>query len=255
MPAITTDGLRKTYGDTAALDGLSFSVEGGELYGLLGPNGAGKTTAIEVLTGQTAPDEGTASVLGKDPVRAPTAVREAAGILPETESPPSFLTPREYLDFVGAVRKQADGRVDEKIATWASDLGYEGKLDTLATDLSRGEQQKVMITAAFLHEPDVVFIDEPLVNLDPLIQEQMKRLLTGYGDQGNAILFSTHNVDVASEICSRVGILYGGDLVAEVAPDELDEDESLLDVFVDRVDAAALEDEDLSGDWEEVDLA
>lgn len=241
MSAIRTEGLVKTFGETTALDGLSLDIEAGQLYGLLGPNGSGKTTAIEVLTGQTAPDEGTASVLDRDPVEAPTSVREVVGILPETESPPSFLTPREYLDFVGAVRHAGDAGVDRKLARWADDLGFTSKLDTLATDLSRGEQQKVMIAAAFMHEPDVVFIDEPLVNLDPLVQERIKDLLTGYGQQEKTIFLSTHNVEVASEICSEVGILYEGDLLAEVRPDELADDETLLDVFVDRVEGASVD--------------
>lgn len=238
MGTIQTEGLRKTYGETTALDGLSLEVEAGQLYGLLGPNGSGKTTAIEVLTGQAAPDAGTAEVLGRDPVEDPKGVREVVGILPETESPPSFLTPREYLDFVGAVRRRADADVDERLASWADDLGFRSKLDTLSTDLSRGEQQKVMIAAAFMHEPDAVFIDEPLVNLDPLVQERIKRLLTDHGDRDRTIFLSTHNVDVASEICTQVGILHEGSLVAEVRPDELDDDETLLDVFVDRVETA-----------------
>jgi ABC-2 type transport system ATP-binding protein len=236
MAAIQTADLRKTYGDVAALDGLSVSVEEGELYGLLGPNGAGKTTTMEVLTGQTVPDEGTASVLGVDPVEDPIGVRERVGILPEKESPPSFLTPREYFDFVGAVRDIPDDALDDRVETWASRLAFAEKLDTLATDLSRGQQQKVMLAGAFLHEPAAVFIDEPLANLDPIVQEQVKAFLADYREGGNTVLLSTHNIDVAEDICTRVGVVYGGSLVAEVSPADLGPEESLLDLFVDRVD-------------------
>ncbi|MFB6153987.1 MAG: ABC transporter ATP-binding protein, partial [Halodesulfurarchaeum sp.] len=180
MPAIRMEDLVKTFGDVEALSGLTLSVSSGELFGLLGPNGAGKTTTIGVLTGQSTPDSGSASVLYIDPVANPVAVRERVGILPEKESPPSFLTPREYFQFVGAVRDLTEDQIDAATAEWARRLGFQETLDTLSSDLSRGQKQKVMIAAAFLHEPDAVFIDEPLANLDPLIQERVKRFLAEY---------------------------------------------------------------------------
>jgi ABC-2 type transport system ATP-binding protein len=236
MAAIQIDGLRKHYGEMTALDGLSLTVAAGELYGLLGPNGAGKTTTMEVLTGQLVPDEGDATVLGIDPVENPIDVRERVGILPEQESPPSFLTPREYFEFVGTVRELPDNEVDDRIETWANRLGFAEKLDTLSTDLSRGQQQKVMIAGTFIHEPSLVFIDEPLANLDPIVQERVKRFLRAYQEAGNTVLISTHNVDVAAELCSRVGIVSAGQTVADVRPAELDDGERLLDVFVNRTD-------------------
>ncbi|WP_226010837.1 ABC transporter ATP-binding protein [Halomicrobium salinisoli] len=237
MPAIHIEGLEKAYGDVRAVDGLSLEIDEGELFGLLGPNGAGKTTTMEVLTGQLVPDGGRVSVLGVDPVERPTAVRERVGILPEKESPPSFLTPREYFAFVGAVRGLDEERIDERTATWAERLGFAEQLDTLSSDLSRGQQQKAMIAAAFLHEPEVVFIDEPLANLDPIVQERVKRFLGEYRAAGNTLVLTTHDVDVAAELCSRVGVVYGGELVADVRPSELPDGETLLDVFLDRVDA------------------
>jgi ABC-2 type transport system ATP-binding protein len=237
MTAIQTDALEKSYGDVSALTGLSLTIEEGELYGLLGPNGAGKTTTMELLTGQSVPDGGRATVLGLDPAEDPIGVRERVGILPEKESPPSFMTPREYFDFVGAIRGIPEDRVDERIEAWADRLGFAEKLDTMSTDLSRGQQQKVMIASAFLHDPAVVFIDEPLANLDPIVQERVKRFLVEYRDAGNTVLISTHNVDVAADLCSRVGIVYAGSLVADIRPSDLDSDETLLDVFLDRVEA------------------
>jgi ABC-2 type transport system ATP-binding protein len=237
VPAIQIDSLRKSYGDVTAVDDLSLDVDEGELFGLLGPNGAGKTTTIEVLTGQLVPDSGRLRVLGADPVDRPTAVRERVGILPEQESPPSFLTPREYFQFVGSIRALPDDDVDDRIATWASRLSFAGKLDTLASDLSRGQQQKVMIAGAFIHEPGLVFIDEPLANLDPIIQERVKAFIREYRDAGNTVVITTHDVDVAAELCSRVAILNEGELVADVRPSALEPAETLLDVFLDRVGA------------------
>jgi len=237
VTAIEIESLRKSYGDVTAIADLSLSIDDGEFFGLLGPNGAGKTTTMEILTGQLSPDGGQAAVLGVDPATQPTAVRERAGILPEKESPPSFMTPREYFDFVGAIREMPEETVTERTGVWAERLGLTAKLDTLSSDLSRGQQQKVMIAGAFFHEPDVVFIDEPLANLDPIVQERVKRFLRSYRDAGNTIVVTTHDVDVAAELCSRVGIMYGGDLVADVRPAELDTDVTLLDVFLDNVDA------------------
>jgi len=235
MAAIDTAGLAKRYGDVRALDGLDLTVASGELYGLLGPNGAGKTTTIEILTGQLAPDEGRVEVLGLDPTAEPVAVREQVGILPEQESPPSFMTPREYFDFVGTVRAIDAETLDERVAGWADRLSYAGKLDTLSTDLSRGQQQKVMLTQAFLHEPSLVVIDEPLANLDPIVQERVKRFLVAYREAGNTVLVSTHNVDVAETVCSKVGVVSEGRLVTERRPVELSAGESLLDVFLAEV--------------------
>ncbi|WP_135822704.1 ABC transporter ATP-binding protein [Halostella litorea] len=237
MTAIRTEGLRKSYGDLTALAGLTLSVDDGELFGLLGPNGAGKSTTIGVLTGQLRPDAGEVSVLGTDPTTDPVETRRRVGILPERESPPSFLTPREYFEFVGAVRGIDDDDRERRVAEWADRLSFTEKLDTLSTDLSRGQQQKAMIAGAFLHEPDLVFIDEPLANLDPIVQERTKRFFESYAADGNTLFFSTHHVEVAEEICTRVGIVGDGELLAERDPRELGDDESLLDTFLDNVDA------------------
>jgi ABC-2 type transport system ATP-binding protein len=235
MPAITTDGLTRRFGDVTALSDLDLTVADGELFGLLGPNGSGKTTTIEILTGQLQPSEGSATVLGHDPVADPLAVRRAVGILPEREDPPSFLTAREYLEFVCEVRGLDDpaDRIDE----WAERLSFEHKLDTLATDLSEGERQRVMLAQAFVHEPELVFIDEPLVNLDPILQEEVKDHLQAYCEAGNTLFLSTHFVEVAAELCTSVGVIQEGELLATRDPRDLAEGESLLSYFIETVGA------------------
>lgn len=228
MPAVEISGLTKQYGDVRAVDGLDLSVDSGELYGLLGPNGSGKTTTIEILTGQRKPTSGSVAVLGTDPVEEPLDVRKAVGILPEREDPPSFLTPREYLQFVGDVRDIPD--IDDRIAEWSGKLEFRGILDSLSTDLSEGERQRVMLSQVFIHDPELVFIDEPLVNLDPLMQAEVKDLLVDYCDDGNTLFLSTHFMEVAEELCTRVGIIADGKLVTERDPQALEEDE-LLETF------------------------
>ncbi|RQG93789.1 ABC transporter ATP-binding protein [Natrarchaeobius chitinivorans] len=235
MDAIRVDELCKSYGSVRAVDGMSFGVERGELFGFLGPNGAGKTTTIRSLTGQIRPDSGEITVLGTDPITDPLETRRRVGILPEQGSPPSFLTPREYLEFVGTVRDLEPDRIRENTERWADRLGFQNKLETLHTDLSRGQQQKVMIAQAFVHDPEVVLIDEPLANLDPLVQEQVKRFLVDYAAKGNAVFVSTHNIDVAESICTRVGIVADGAIVAERSLEDGVDDASLLEVFLEHV--------------------
>mgnify|MGYP006281055441 CR=1 FL=1 len=237
MTAIETEGLIKWFGDLRALDGLSLTVERGELFGLLGPNGAGKSTTIKILTGQLLPDAGRVSVLGTDPTTEPIATREQVGILPEREAPPSFMTPREYFSFVGSVRGLEEQTVNGRVGEWSNRLTLGEKLDTLVTDLSRGQQQKVMITAAFLAEPDLVFIDEPLANLDPIVQERVRQYLVSYVEAGNTVFLSTHHIEVAEAICTRVGIVTEGQLIDDRDPSTLDPDESLLDLFLSNVEA------------------
>jgi ABC-2 type transport system ATP-binding protein len=231
MPAVETTNLRKEYADLIALDGLDLAVESGEFFGLLGPNGSGKTTTIEILTGQRTPTDGSASVLSIDPVSDPVGVRESIGILPEREDPPSFLTPREYLSFVGDVRG-IDG-VEERIEEWARKFEFRGVLDTLSTDLSEGQRQRVMLAQVFIHEPDLVFIDEPLVNLDPLMQATVKTHLREYCASGNTLFLSTHFMEVAEQLCTRVGIIADGQLRTERDPATLDA--GLLETFATEV--------------------
>jgi ABC-2 type transport system ATP-binding protein len=234
MKAVETDDLTKEYGDLTALDGLTLEVQEGELFGLLGPNGAGKSSTIEILTGQTKPTSGTARVMGVDPVENPVEARSRMGVLPEREDPPSFLTPKEYFDFIGDVRDvELDGTVDD----WAERLGFDDKLDSISMDLSRGQKQKVMFAQAFVHEPELVFIDEPLTNLDPVVQERVKDFVVEYNEKGNTVFLSTHDITVAEEICTRVGIIQDGNLVAEKDVKEVKEDgSSLIDEFMNEVE-------------------
>lgn len=229
MTVLTVSDLSKSFDDVSVLTDLSVSVDDGEVFGLLGPNGAGKTTTINILTGVLKADSGDVSVLGQDPAVEPVAVRDTVGILPEKESPPYFLTPNEYFSFVAGVRGLDEDVVADRVADWAARLNFEEKLDTLCKDLSRGQQQKVMLTQAFLHEPDLVFIDEPLANLDPLMQDEVKQFIKEYHQAGNTLVLSTHHLEVAEELCTTVGILYDG-AVAETVDPEASE-QSLHDVF------------------------
>jgi ABC-2 type transport system ATP-binding protein len=212
MPVVLeAQNLTKTYADVTAVSNVTMSVERGALFGLLGPNGSGKTTMIKMLTGQTCPTAGSATVLGIDVVRDPVGVRGLVGIIPEQETPPSFLTAMEYLEFVAAVRKIPD--IETKADWWFDFLDFGDKKNVLCKDLSRGTRQKLMFTQAFIHEPALALIDEPLINFDPIMQDLVKDYLAGYVKKGRTIFISTHILEVAEEICSGFAILHKGTLL------------------------------------------
>lgn len=208
---IEAQDLSKAYGDVQAVDHVTLTVKEGALFGLLGPNGSGKTTMIKMLTGQTKPTGGTATVLGIDAVRDPVGVRAGVGIIPEQETPPSFLTAIEYLEFVGAVRKIPG--IDKKADHWFEYLDFADKKNVLCKDLSRGTRQKLMFAQAFIHEPALALIDEPLINFDPIMQDLVKEFLADYVKKGKTIFVSTHILEVAEEICSEFAILHKGKLL------------------------------------------
>jgi ABC-2 type transport system ATP-binding protein len=208
---IDAQDLSKAYGDVQAVDHVTLSVKEGALFGLLGPNGSGKTTMIKMLTGQTKPTGGTATVLGIDAVQDPVGVRAHVGIIPEQETPPSFLTAIEYLEFVGAVRKIPE--INKKADFWFDYLDFADKKNVLCKDLSRGTRQKLMFTQAFIHEPALALIDEPLINFDPIMQDLVKEFLADYVKKGKTIFISTHILEVAEEICSEFAILHKGKLL------------------------------------------
>ena len=210
-PVLEVADLSKAYGDVTAVDHVSLSVDEGALFGLLGPNGSGKTTMIKVLTGQIRPTGGSARVPGLDAEREGLKVRERVGTIPAQESTPSFLTAMEYLEFVGAVRKLQD--IGEKAEYWFDLLEFGDKKHVLCKDLSRGTRQKLMFAQAFIHEPVLALIDEPLINFDPVMQDVVKGYLSEYVRKGKTIFLSTHILEVAEEICSSFAILHSGKLL------------------------------------------
>jgi len=219
MPAIEASGVTKRYGSVDALKGIDVSVDRGEFFGLFGPNGAGKTTMLRILTGQLRPTAGRVRVLDVDAVREPLRVKSLVGIVPEVESPPSYLTAHEYLYFVGQVRK-VDG-LDARIARWFQFFDLDGVRTNLCKDLSKGTRQKLMLAAAFLHEPALVFLDEPFINLDPIYQRKLKDFLADYIAQGGTAFMASHLLDIAEKLCDRVAVIQDGAIVATGTLDEI----------------------------------
>jgi len=227
VKAIVARGLRKRYGSVTALEGVDLEVESGEFFGLFGPNGAGKTTLLRILTGQLAPTAGSARVLGIDPAKEPLKVKAAIGIVPEVESPPSYLTAAEYLYFVGRVREVP--KLAEAIDRWIAFFDLEETRGTICRDLSKGTRQKLMLAAAFLHGPDLLFLDEPFINLDPIYQRRLKDYLLGYGAAGHTVFMCSHLLEIAEKLCDRVAVIDGGRVIAQGSVAEVRREEKDLE--------------------------
>jgi len=213
MEVIKTIKLTKKFDKIFAVKNLNMRVESGMFYGLLGPNGCGKTTTVRILSGQIKPTSGKASVLGID-VKNYIDIRKKLGVVPEEEYPPSFLTPLEYLKFVCKIREVKNA--EEEIAHWFDLLNFKEFQNVLVKDLSRGTKQKLMLAQAFIHGPTLVFLDEPFINIDPIIQKHFKKFLREYVKKGNTILFCTHIMPLVKEVCDKVGIMKDGGLIKEV---------------------------------------
>jgi ABC-2 type transport system ATP-binding protein len=241
MQAIVVDNLTKDYDGVRALDSVSFQVDEGTFIGCFGPNGAGKSTLLRVLTGQILPTSGKAEVLGHDCREEGLAIKNLVGIMPEVESPPSYLTASEFLYFVGKVRKVDD--LDLKIEHWLEYFDLSEVKGKLCKDLSKGTRQKVMLAASFIHEPKLLFLDEPFINLDPLYQRKLREYLTKLREEGRTIFMCSHILEMAQRLCEEVLILNKGRIVArERIEDMRARGEDLEVVFmrlVGRIDAAA----------------
>ncbi len=212
MAAIEAVRLAKKFGSVEALRGIDLRIEPGTFFGLFGPNGAGKTTMLRILTGQLRPSSGIAQVLGVDVLAEPLKVKALVGIVPEVESPPSYLTATEYLEFVARVRK-LDG-VNARVAKWLTFFDLEGERDTLCKDLSKGTRQKLMLASAFIHDPQLVFLDEPFINLDPIYQRKLREFLQEYVAGGGTVFMASHLLDIAERLCDHVAVIRDGSLIA-----------------------------------------
>ena len=219
MPAIEATRLAKRYAGVEALRGVDLTIEPGEFFGLFGPNGAGKTTMLRILTGQLRPSSGSARVLGVDVVAEPLRVKSLIGIVPEVESPPSYLTSVEYLEFVARVRKQ--DAIAARVARWLEFFDLQDARDTLCKDLSKGTRQKLMLASAFLHDPRLVFLDEPFINLDPIYQRKARDFLQEYVAGGGTVFMASHLLDIAERLCDHVAVIRDGSLIAQGSVDQV----------------------------------
>jgi ABC-2 type transport system ATP-binding protein len=213
MAVIEGRNVVKQYGSMKALDSVNISVDQGDFFGFFGPNGAGKTTLIRILTGQLEPTSGSVNVMGVDVVKDPLGVKRLIGIVPEVESPPTYLTAYEYLYFVGKIRG-LEG-LEERIDKWLSFFDLEEKKGTICKDMSKGMRQKLMLASAFIHEPKLLFLDEPFINLDPIYQRLLREYLEGYVAKGGTVFMASHILEISERLCNKLAIVNLGRVVAQ----------------------------------------
>ena len=219
MAVLDAHDIVKDFGGMRALDRVSLTVDKGDFFGFFGPNGAGKTTLIRILTGQLAPSSGTVKVLGVDVIKEPLKVKELIGIVPEVESPPTYLTAYEYLYFVGKVRNL--DKLEDRIERWLTFFDLEEKKGTICKDMSKGMRQKLMLASAFIHEPAFLFLDEPFINLDPIYQRTLREYLEEYISKGGTVFMASHILEIAERLCNRLSIVNLGKVVAQGSMEEL----------------------------------
>jgi ABC-2 type transport system ATP-binding protein len=214
---ISAESLRKRYGRTVALDGVSFEVPCGGAVALLGPNGAGKSTTLRILAGLLKPDEGSAKICGYDVQRQPKEAKACTGFLPEDAVPFLNLTVRENLEYVAALRGIDDSAVDWAIKA----LGLEELEGKLASSLSRGNRQRLALALAIVHRPRVLLLDEPLNYLDIPAQESVIKMLKEMNAAGAALLVSTHIMAIAERLAKDVFVINRGRIVWRGTMEEL----------------------------------
>lgn len=220
MSVISTTDLTKQYGETPAVDELSLSIPAGTVYGFLGPNGAGKTTTMRLLTGLTRATSGSGTV-ADIPITDRDKLRPHIGYLPE--NPPIYeqATAYEQLEYVAGLHDLPALPTRQRIDALLDDLDLTADASTRIAEYSNGMRQKVAYIQAVLHEPAVVFLDEPTAGLDPRAARTIREMIRGLADKGTTIFLSTHILPVVNDVADTVGILSEGQLVAENTPDTL----------------------------------
>src|SRR6476659_837224 len=220
---IVVNQLTKLFGGQVAVDRLSLYIPAGQIVGFLGPNGAGKSTTLKMLTGMLEPSDGTASICGFDLRTQTIEVKRRVGFVPESGAVFESLTGLEYLEMVAALYgippAPARARIEQFIAFF--DLSFETLTDKLLGAYSKGMRRKVVITAALLHNPPVVFFDEPLDGLDANAAVGFKALIQTLAREGKTIIYSSHILDVVERVCDRVIIIDKGRLLLDGKPEEL----------------------------------
>ncbi|MFZ7101782.1 MAG: ABC transporter ATP-binding protein [Peptococcaceae bacterium] len=234
---IKTNQLIKRYGAVPVVKGLNLEVKSGEIFGFLGPNGAGKTTTIKMLTGLLDPSEGEALICGYDIRKHPIQAKALMAYVPDQPKLYSKVSAREFLHLIAALYRVPQDLIKDRAGQLLDIFGLTDRADELLEGYSHGMRQKVVLAAALIHQPKVIFLDEPTVGLDPASARLLKDILQEIARQGAAVFVSTHILEIAERMCHRVGILKEGLLIAQGSPEELRRKagqggESLEDIFL-----------------------
>lgn len=246
MPALKVADLVKSFGDKRAVDGLSFEVPSGSMYGLVGPNGAGKTTTLSMVTGLLRPDAGRVEVLGHDVWRDPVGAKALIGVLPDGVHVFDRLSGRELIRYVallrGLDRRVAEARAEELLHA----LGLSDDAELLVCDYSTGMAKKIGLACALVHAPRLLILDEPFEAVDPVSGDVIRQILRTYVAGGGTVVLSSHVMEIVEALCDSLAVLAHGRVQAAGTLDEVRRGESLTDRFLDLVGARQLESESLA---------
>ena len=234
---IRLTNLTKRYGSFTAVDGIDLQVPSGELFGFLGPNGAGKTTTLRMIAGILKPTSGMVEIGGDDLERKPRKAKTRMGFIPDRPFVYDKLTGAEFLRFVAAFYGQEGPVIERRMDELLKLFDLAPWKDELTESYSHGMRQKLIISSALIHQPEVIVVDEPMVGLDPKSARLLKDLFKEFTHRGGTILMSTHTLEVAEDMCDRIGIIQGGKIVACGTMTELRHqfaagDASLEDLFL-----------------------
>ncbi len=246
---IEVQNLVKQFGSFTAVDGVSLAVQPGQIHGFLGPNGAGKTTTIRIIAGLLKPTSGRVLVNGHDLALQPEAAKAALGFIPDRPFIYEKLTAGEFLRFHAGLYGMADGDIDARITEMLEIFELGRWQHELVESFSHGMKQRLVMSAAFLHRPRAVLVDEPMVGLDPRGARLIKDVFRRMSEKGVAILMSTHTLEVAEEMCDRISIILKGTIIAHGTVDELramagNPDEELTPVFLKLTGGSGLQEID-----------
>ena len=218
---ISVSELKKFFGDIKAVNGISFKVKKGEVFGLLGPNGAGKTTTIKLLLGLLEPNHGDISIMGLNPETEEVQIKSRVGYVSEEPLIFKSLTPKDLFNFIASIRSLDAEETSKRAQEYLESLGALEYYEQLIATLSHGNKQKIQIISAILHDPDLLIMDEPLAGLDAKSVKVIKEILDIHIENGGAVLFSTHIMEIAEVLCDRIAIINRGKLVGIGTMEEL----------------------------------
>jgi ABC-2 type transport system ATP-binding protein len=233
--AIKINGLVKRFGDVTAVDGLSLEIRKGEIFGLLGPNGAGKSTIINILSGLIKPTSGSAIVGRYDIVKQAGKVREIIGVCPQHSAYYKYLTGRENISMFGELHGMDRGLIKERTADLIEKIGLEESADRKTVEYSGGMVRRINLAMALVHNPQIAFLDEPTVAMDPQSRRATWGFIEEFREDGRTVVLTTHYIEEAEELADRVGIIDNGKLIALDTPRTLmdtNSSDNLEDVFI-----------------------
>jgi ABC-2 type transport system ATP-binding protein len=245
-PAIAVSGLRKRFGEKEAVAGIDLAIAAGSLAGLVGPNGAGKTTSLSMMTGLLRPDSGRIVVDGHDVWADPPAAKAVIGVVPAEARLFERLSGEELLEYSGRLRGLSAAEARSRTAQLLDVLDLAEDARRLVADYSTGMRKKVMLGCALIHNPAVLFLDEPLEGVDPVSADVIRRLLTRFTGSGSTVLFSSHVMELVEQVCDHVSIIDQGRIVATGTTDEVRGGKTLQQAFIDLVGSRAGDGEGLS---------